>query len=395
MPRAEMRDAAEPDIDGLLAAVVSGRPAPWPFRADGDGPSGSESSAAAERLFFERGNHHGVLPLVAYTLRQAPPPEAWPTAVLERLTAIGRRAAAAAALAEIELERVLAALADADITALLTKGAALSYSHYAAPSLRPRGDTDLFVAASDRAAVQNVLEGLGYERMSSVSGELVTHQFSMMTRRYETIAHVCDIHWRLFNPQALAAVLGYDEALAASVPLAALGGNARALAPEHALLHACLHRVAHHGHDESDRLIWLYDVLLLVEAMDADTLGRFVRHAVDERVAAACLDALSRCAQVLSLQVAPEIGEALRKAVERGDDVTAPLLGPSRSYADVLIADLRALPGWRQRSKLIAEHLFPDRDYMQTRYRIRHRSLLPLYYLRRLIGGAGKLGRRR
>jgi hypothetical protein len=57
---------------------------------------------------------------------------------------------------------------------------------------------------------------------------------------------------------------------------------------------------------------------------------------------------------------------------------------------DVLISDLRSLPTWRQRTRLVREHLFPPPGYVLQHYGARSAALLPAYYLHRLVAGAGR-----
>ena len=45
-------------------------------------------------------------------------------------------------------------------------------------------------------------------------------------------------------------------------------------------------------------------------------------------------------------------------------------LGPGVRKFDVLLDDVRVLPGWRARLTLLKEHLFPDAAYMRRTYAI-------------------------
>ena len=58
------------------------------------------------------------------------------------------------------------------------------------------------------------------------------------------------------------------------------------------------------------------------------------------------------------------------------------------SKADLLVADLRALTGWRPRLRLLREILFPPAAYMFATYGGSSRIVLPAWYLRRIAGGA-------
>jgi len=49
--------------------------------------------------------------------------------------------------------------------------------------------------------------------------------------------------------------------------------------------------------------------------------------------------------------------------------------------------DLRALPGWRARARLIAGHLFPPAGYMRNTYAPSSHAILPWLYAARFVRG--------
>jgi hypothetical protein len=55
-----------------------------------------------------------------------------------------------------------------------------------------------------------------------------------------------------------------------------------------------------------------------------------------------------------------------------------------------LRSDLRALPDWRARARLLQEHLFPSVMYMRARYGVQSNVLVPALYLWRIVRGAPK-----
>src|SRR5262249_30430235 len=144
----------------------------------------------------------------------------------------------------------------------------LAYTHYARPDLRPRVDTDVLISADARAQVDALLDRLGYERAANVTGELVSAQTFHVKRRGDAIVHAVDVHWQVATPLVSANVRTSAELLARSVPLGQLGPSACAPADVHALLIACVHRVAHHT-ESVVRLKWLYDIDLIARGLDA------------------------------------------------------------------------------------------------------------------------------
>src|SRR5262249_47190197 len=143
-----------------------------------------------------------------------------------------------------------------------------------------------------------------------------------------------------------------------------IGPRARGLGRAHALWLACVHRAAHHY--DQDTLVWLYDVHLLVEALDRDGAARFVALAERSGVRHICLRALRLSRALFGTLVPDELVGALESG---GDGETSTLfLRPGIRRVDVLVDDLRALPGWRRRVRLLKEVLFPGAAYMRQQY---------------------------
>src|SRR6185436_20595414 len=113
-------------IHAPLRRALAGEAGPWPELTDG------EARALVE---------HGVAPLV-YSIVQAP-----------RLRDEAIHAAAVEPMRLDDLRTVLDAIAARGVVALLLKGTPLAYEIYAAPELRPRGDTDLLITRDSLDAV--------------------------------------------------------------------------------------------------------------------------------------------------------------------------------------------------------------------------------------------------
>jgi hypothetical protein len=293
------------------------------------------------------------------------------------------------------LVRVLGALAAFGVKPLLLKGAALAYSVYPSPGLRPRADTDLLIRNSDRDVCHRVLSDLGYEKVNAVHGELVQYQCGYTMQDRFGIGHVLDVHWRISNTQLFSQALEYEELSPRAISLKALGERARGPAPVHALLHACMHR-AHHLHSPmifegeqgtgGDRLIWLYDIYLLVEFMSRQELVEFAALAERKRIRAVCRDGLLRASEYFGTGLPEEVLLALttKGAVE----LSAAHLRTGRIHH--LLTEIRSLPRWQDRVRLVKEHLFPPMDYMLEKYSVSSRAWLPVLYLKRGIHGVWK-----
>jgi len=358
----------EPNSDRTFAAaLLAGREGIEPLRPDRYGAFASW--AESERLAV----------LVSDALREQPA-----CAPLRNALAAGAaRQAALAVLQERELRRVLDALAGAQVEPVLLKGAALAHSAYADPAARPRRDTDLLIREHDAPRVRAALEELGYRPEIETFGRFVTAQFHYTRTDTRGVRHACDVHLKIVNAQVYAASLSYDELREEAVTLrvhpCALGPSA-----VHALLVACIHRIAHH-HD-SDDLLWLHDVRLLARALREADWERLLALAHAKALSAVVVHELERAEEALGTCVAGTIRRRLHASA--GAESRPPLLTGPQRLVDVLRSDLAALPTWTARVQLVREHLFPSVAYMRQTHPRCPRALLPAVYALRIVRGA-------
>jgi len=371
--------AVAPGLASELAAVLQ-EDVPWED-VHADGPT-----------FLAHCEDHGLVPLVARRIGRAPFYAAWPGCVREALASGLARARARALVDRSELRRVLAALTGAGVEALLMKGAALAYSHYDGPGLRPRRDTDLLVARAQVDVVRQVMADLGYRRPNFSGEELLFCQFPLVRRDRFEVEHVFDVHWHVSPRKLLAGLITFDELRASAVPVPALGAGARAIGDAHALTLACLHPIVHHR--GSSRLIWLYDVHLLASRASDGALREFVRFAERQRIAAICVRTLTLAQACFHASLPDELMARLRDAARRPEP-TAGFLHPNRQWHHDAISDLRALPSWPDRLRLLREILVPTPSYMLDAYGVRRggagRFLLPALYAHRGARGAWRV----
>ena len=281
---------------------------------------------------------------------------------------------------ENELERVCAALSGSGVRYLLIKGAALCHQIYPAPELRPRVDTDILIEEASLPAVKAALADIGYESVIAHDGGLISYQTCMHYRDDCAVDHTIDIHWRITNRHEYRDLLRFDSMYESAValydfPLPVYAPN-RVLA----LCVACIHLVGHHS--DNPRLIWLYDMLLLVKQMSKAELDEFIelirKNGVEDTVAAA-LTELGEHFHVEELaRILAELGHA--------DGVN--LTGESR--LELLESNLKSFETLSGKFRYLIAQGFPPVDYMLERYRPASRLLLPFCYIHRIAQGSFK-----
>ena len=324
---------------------------------------------------------HGIAPLLYVSLRETGRLEAQAPQVRAALGRVAREAMLVEPVLDEDMHRVLDALAAEGIRPLVFKGAALAHTHYAEPWLRPRVDVDLLIRRDEAPRAANILERLGYARATRPTGDHVTHQFTYLGAS-GGVPTAYDVHWRIADPQAFADTFSFDELDAASAPLPGTQ-TARTLSDVHALLVACMHRVAHHY--DADSLILVCDIDRLARRFTIADWDRFVALAAAKRIRAVSARGLALAHSCFATPVPPHVHTALGAA---DDEPSAAYLRQHLRKIDILRSDLRQLGSWRARLKLLREHLFPSPAYLLASSGSTRRSFVPALYLLRIVRGA-------
>jgi hypothetical protein len=328
-----------------------------------------------------RADAHGVLPLLAWRCRARS--AQLPRDLDQQLMATIAHAVAWDVWTAAELVTVLDAVRAAGVETMVIKGAALARQVYREPWLRPHGDIDLLVRPASLTRITDTLLALGYVQEATIDGTHVTQQAHFGRTDGQGVRHAVDVHWRIANPHAFAHALDFEELRADAIRILSLGG---VLAPcaMHALLLALVHRAAHHY--DNHRLIWLFDIHLLAEQLDAHDWERLVALTVERKLAAVALRGLELTEDAFGASWPPRVPDRLAAAPQ--GNMSAAFLDGIHRQVDVLASDLRALPDVRSRVTLLRQHLFPSRTYMMARYQTSSRWALPWLYARRIITGA-------
>jgi hypothetical protein len=326
--------------------------------------------------------HHGISGLLWQVLHLRADR---PAGFIEQLSGRVHADIAREAVRARDLSAVTRALEERQIPALLIKGAALAYTCYPHPWLRPRTDTDILVPRESVDAAAAVFLSLGYYPSAAIStGELVSHQIAYERRGQHGVSHVIDLHWKIVNPHVLADVLPFAEVWADARVVTRDTLVARVPSPVWCLLIACVHRLAHH--QDQERLVWLHDMNLLARQFTRDDWTTFVALAHTHGISAVCAHGLEAASRLLGMPIPETVTAALNtdQTVEPSGAYTG-----RRRKLDVLRDDLRRLP-WSDRVLLLREHAFPPASFMMSRYALHQRTWLPAFYIRRLVSGAWK-----
>lgn len=303
-----------------------------------------------------------------------------------------RRAALRTSLQLADMREACGALIAAGVTPVVFKGGAWAYTDYPEPWCRPCLDLDVLITPEERTRAFDALIRAGYAPAGRIPGELVNGQevFERVGAGGTTFA--VDLHWRVSNRVWLTQVLPTADVCRRAVPFPTAGEGARRAADDDGLLMACLHPVAHHAKDPS--LKWALDVALLAPRFTVEATAMFMARVGRAGASALVADALAHARAVMPARVehAPLLQpECITRLMAAGrTDVSRTWLDPRRDRLQDALDDLTALPSWRDRLRLVREHLLPPPAFMRAQYGVRTNVLLPVWYGHRIVTGGAR-----
>jgi hypothetical protein len=214
----------------------------------------------------EHAEAHGLIPLLSTHLQAAG--VAIPGGLRLQLQGYYLQHAHAARLREQVLTEVLTLYRDAGIDVLLLKGAALAQLVYPQPLLRPMRDIDILVRASDAPRAQALLAEIGFAPPPSPMAGLEAdhHHLAAIKRAVDGFSISVEVHHGLNLNEPGRPPRTFEELAPAAQPLTIGGIVAQTLGCEDMLWHIYRHAFCMPMGYESLRLIWVADLVSLVEA---------------------------------------------------------------------------------------------------------------------------------
>jgi|GEM_PF-454252 len=368
-------------IEQLLARAIAAEEAPWPT---------TWSTQEVQARLVKKALYHGVAGLVNDRSKYLGD---WPQDVIVPL----REQALAAAMWELRhklvMTDVLDAIAGEGIVAIVLKGTALAYDLYDRPASRARGDSDILIESGDLGAVRAILRRLGFSKHLDDDAETHDMELQELWRRIapDGTVHDIDLHWQTMNSPALEGVLRHADCAARTRGLPRLCSSAVTMDHVLMLIHACVHRakhltspyfsgsIAYYG---ADRLIWAQDIHLLCGALGEPDWERFTEMAVEQGLAAICLDGLALAQSRLGTPVPARVTERLTSVPQTSDAASYLLHSGQWTRA---WRDLRAVKGIGGKLSYLAARALPSAEFMRAKYPLMRGRPLPLLYLRRLM----------
>jgi len=358
-------------VELIRAAFPLGqRAAPSPALEDTDWP-----------LLVKTADHHGLAPLVFASLKKSGLSSVGPKSEIETLRMAYVRASVANHQAFQELSFLVDRFEREKIPLIILKGGALGVTIYPDIALRPMGDLDLLIAPDEVERATCALIEQGYVAYAEMAHGFA-NRFSVAQAFFKkgNRPSQIDLHWHAFTTPYYFERIPVEWFQQRTMEISINNRRAFAFSPTAQLLHLSAHYMMH----SYQRLIWSYDLALLMSRCYGQIdWGDIIESAAEFGLSQVLYEALSEVRERWGIRVPLASYERLRtiQMPWRGRMIFAATNKLSDAELDVLKG--LGLKGTRRKSAYWLRVMFPSRGYMQTRYQINNRGLMPLYYLRR------------
>ncbi len=329
-------------------------------------------------------------PLFYHTLRDSNP-AFLPPAVMEAWRQDYYHNAARTAFIEGELERLLILFQQQDIPVILLKGAALAFTLYGNPTLRPMMDVDLLVPPEQASAAIRLLESAGYDDNHNEPhiGLTLAYESQIRFVRRELTPLLLELHWHLLDVPYYQYRLPLRWFRQSARPFSIGAASACGFGPEAQLLHLAMHMILHHR-----TVTWMgmQDVAEIIHHYHG-TLDwqQILARARQYELLLPVRRVFLATSRTLHPPIPPSFLVKLQALAPSPREIRLNAwLTASPSVARRFLIDLAGIPRWRQRWRFAWQHLLPSPSYMRQRYGLRSPWLIPLLYPYRWLHGLRK-----
>jgi hypothetical protein len=291
-----------------------------------------------------------------------------------------------------ELETLTYLFHQADIQAVVIKGACFALTIYPDIGLRQMGDLDILVPKSKLAKAVQIANSLGYEDTlpdaSPGLRDLLSHEICL--QKTGAYSMTLELHHSLVADKSFVYAVPVDWFWEQTEPLIVSLSRVRfesllMLTPAAQILYAASHAMLQHGRKNTP-LRWFYDLDRLINTyagrMDWDLL---LSQASVFEWGSALDAALSQTRAYFNTPVPDNVLASLSELTDRHRELVALLQNKPATHVLEEGQKMLALNGVA-RFRLFFALLIPSPSYMRWRYQLKTSWALPVYYLFRWRG---------
>jgi hypothetical protein len=345
--------------------------------------------------FIPLASYHGVGGLLLYWLKRLGLEGNLPTDVYEDLNGIYESFSSTWEDYHEIIKIILRRFYESKIDVILLKGAQLAYTDYPHVFLRPMGDIDLLVNRSDQSRVIKLMLGMGFSLYEP--GDSCNRFFiRRVVRGKERNTHkpiFIEVHANFQTPLRLNKSFGIDmDEFWNGTRMKSIWGGTQVksidgytflqLSPTYNVIYLCTHFGEHHF----SRLIWAYDIALLIHRHGAEIDWETLKDLCPRmKIRSPLYHSFSLCQELFHTPIPEGVLKILSQSWWKrriGHSlVRRNILFPGKSRSSRLsrfLIKMLCIDNWLEAALWF---LLPSREWMKKQYSLRGACKIYPYYL--------------
>lgn len=281
-----------------------------------------------------------------------------------------------------QFRKIFTMLDNANIPFVVLKGWALSYSVYPQSHHRPKTDIDVLINHKDKNAVKHLFEKEQYINPRGWEPTSIIDQFTLRKPLVKGIYASADIHLELSDDKLIQHQFKWANIYNESLRNEILGANTPSIPMM--IIHAAIHLLNHYVHGDMIKLIWLYDIKLLLHRATTNDTYRLKEHLINSGLAKPVSRVFENVALAFPSSKVTNICDLL-KPLPSSPQFEYLLKDPSliKSY----FRKLKHTSGIRNKVQVVIETLFPPKQEIFRKYGYCETYKLPIFYVIRIVNG--------
>jgi len=350
--------------------------------------------------FVPLASYHGVGGLVFYWLKRLGLESTLPTAVYKDLFGIHESYSIMWEDYDEVIKKILGRFHEDKIDVILLKGAQLAHGDYPHVFLRPMGDIDLLVNRSDQSRVIKLMLEMGFNLYEP--GDSCNRFFIRgIAKGKETNTHkpiFIEVHSNFQAPIRLDKSFGVDmDEFWSGTHMKSIWNGTQVksiagfpflqLSPTYNVIHLCTHFGEHHF----SRLIWAYDIALLIQRHGGEIDWETLRDLCPRmKIRSPLYHSLSLCQELFRIPIPEEVLKSLSpswwKKKILHSLIRRNILFPEKSRSGLLTRFLIKICCIDNVLEAALWFLFPTREWMKKQYSLQGtRGVYPYYLLHPIL----------
>lgn len=293
--------------------------------------------------------------------------------------------------------KAVEAFTNEGIPVIALKGIYFADALYKDIGLRQMSDVDLLLKDEDAEKCWKILLNKGYK--------FINHKKTNFIEGYNEVKHLpslimngaaIELHTKIFlNHYGFS--VNMDDCWKKSTETTLNEIKVRILSPEHQVHHTCMHMEEHYR-IRKPQLFNFIDLTELINKHYSDIDWQYLE---DSCQSYKCTDVVYKYLFLANKYFDLKLPESVLKTSATSiDERTEKLfihyiLNFNRnlplSFSNHEYSDLKNIRGFRNKFQYLVEDIFPSKEFMYTRYKIRKKNYVYWYYLVRIKTGTGRL----